>query len=501
MSSKDDPFGPDGKTVVKPARAPGRRGGVDPAPAPPRNRKADPTVLLAKLVRRAGMGVAIARTMLARDQPEGASTGDRRALTLDRLLEADDQVDYRTANPMLAGAAPVLMLLGHLRQIPVEVQADRLAAHLATMMQDFDRKIAHAGVGEADGRIALYVLCETVDDIAQNLPGFGPSEWLPQGMLSRFFHADAAGVGFFDALNRILADPEDQLDLLEFMHACLSLGFEGQYRRVPEGAAGLDRVRRDVYETLRYFRPQPGDDISPQWQGVPIGLAKPRARIPMWAAAAAACALVAGGFFEMRRLVTDDGEAMAAAILAVDPPRPVAIQHVSLMPAVEVEPAPVAVPAPVVLPRRDEQLERVRTALSAEIAAGKLTVDARGQFIVVEINNLRLFQPGRATLKPDFDALIAPVAAALSAESGTIRIVGHTDSEKPGRGSAFKSNFDLSVARAKAVEKLLSPRVADAGRIEVEGKGEDEPIADNATPDGRARNRRVDLMIAREDSQ
>lgn len=495
MSSKDDPFGPDGKTAIRP----GRRGGVDPARASPLNRKSDPTILEPKVGRRPAIGAATPRTILAREQPDGPTVDDRRALTLDRLLEADDQVYCRTANPLLAGAAPVLMLLGHLRQIPVEVQPGKLAAHLATMMQDFDRKIAHAGVGEADGRIALYVLCETVDDIAQNLPGFSPSEWIPQGMLSRFFHANAAGVGFFDALNRILADPEDQLDLLELMHACLSLGFEGQYRRVPEGAAGLDRVRRDVYETLRYFRPPPGDDISPQWQGVPIGLARPRARIPIWAAAAAACAIVAAGFFEMRKLVTEDGEAMAATILELDPPQPVAIQHVSLMPTVEVEPAPVA--APVALPRRDVQLERVRTALSAEIAAGKLTVDAKGQFIVVEINNLQLFQPGRATLKPDFDALIGPVAAALSAETGSIRIVGHTDSEKPGRGSAFKSNFDLSVARAKAVEKLLSPRVADAGRIEVEGKGEDEPVADNATPEGRARNRRVDLMITREDVQ
>lgn len=496
MSSKDDPFGPDGKTVVKPAHAPGRRGGVDPARASP------PTIMDRKAARQPAKRAATPRTiLLAQDTPEGSSADDRRAPTLDRLFQASDHVDYATANPILAGAAPVLMLLGHLRQIPVEVQPDRLADQLAIMLQDFDRRIAHAGVGEADGRIALYVLCETVDDIAQNLPGFSPSEWLKQGMLSRFFHADAAGVGFFDALNRILADPEDQLDLLELMHACLSLGFEGQYRRVPEGAAGLDRVRRDVYETLRYFRPPPGDDISPRWQGVPIGMAKRRARIPMWAAAAAAYALVAGGFFEMRRLVTDEGEAMAAAILELDPQQPVAIQHVSLMPVVEVEPAPVDAPAPVAVPPRDEQLERVRTALSAEIAAGKLTVDSRGQFIVVEINNLQLFQPGRATLKPAFEELIGPVAAALSAEPGPIRIVGHTDSEKPGRGSAFKSNFDLSVARARAVEKLLSPRVADAGRIEVEGKGEDEPIADNATPEGRAKNRRVDLMIAREDAR
>ncbi len=53
------------------------------------------------------------------------------------------------------------------------------------------------------------------------------------------------------------------------------------------------------------------------------------------------------------------------------------------------------------------------------------------------------------------------------------------------------------MARAKAVEKIIGPKLTDPARVSVEGRGEDEPIADNKTPEGRAKNRRVEVMIPR----
>ncbi|RWF92980.1 MAG: type VI secretion system protein TssL, partial [Mesorhizobium sp.] len=81
-----------------------------------------------------------------------------------------------------------------------------------------------------------------------------------------------------------------------------------------------------------------------------------------------------------------------------------------------------------------------------------------------------------------------------------IWIVGHTDNVKPKKSSQFKSNFDLSVARAKAVQSMVANELKDPSRVAVDGKGEDEPIADNATADGRAKNRRVDVMIPKEET-
>jgi len=109
-----------------------------------------------------------------------------------------------------------------------------------------------------------------------------------------------------------------------------------------------------------------------------------------------------------------------------------------------------------------------------------------------------LLASGQAELKPQFGPAAADIATALDAEPGPIRIVGHTDNVKPKKSSQFKSNFDLSVARAKAVQALVAKQLKDPSRLSADGKGEDEPIADNATPDGRARNRRVDVMIPKQ---
>jgi len=82
-------------------------------------------------------------------------------------------------------------------------------------------------VGEEDARIAKFALCETADDLVGNLPWPSKETWLQHSLVLQFFHTQPTGAGFYEALNQILAKPEAHYDLLELMHACLSLGFEG----------------------------------------------------------------------------------------------------------------------------------------------------------------------------------------------------------------------------------------------------------------------------------
>ncbi len=409
------------------------------------------------------------------------------------LLSATDSVKYSAANPILAAAAPLLMLFGQLRLMPVERQAEPLAEHVADAIEKFDRTMEKSGVPEEDARIAKFAVCETADDLIGNLPWPQKNDWARHGMLSQFFHIGPSGTGFFEALNKVLASPEAHYDLLELMHACLSLGFEGQYRGVTREDTNLERVRRDVYETLRYFRARAGEDISPHWQGLAATMARSSARLPLWVVAAAASALLTAAFFALRVLITNEGDATAGELLALNPSTPVAIERASVAPLAE--PAKVTPPA-----ATTTQIDRIRSALAKDVEGGGLTIGTKGDFIVVEINNLLLFQSGKAEAKPEFQPIAADIAAALEPERGPIRIVGHTDNVKPRKSSPFKSNFDLSVARAKAVEALMAPKFSDPSRLTVDGKGEDEPIADNATPEGRARNRRVDVMIPREET-
>lgn len=420
-------------------------------------------------------------------------------MSQEALFEAAERIQVAGANLLISAATPLLILLGHLRTVTVEPDASVLAQHVCECIDEFEWKAAEAGVTEDDAHIAKYALCETADDIVANLPGIGPDIWAQHSMLSRFYGVDAPGNGFFEALNSVLADPAERGDLLELMHACMSLGFEGPYRGAVGGEQSLEPVRQDIYAALRYFRPLANDGISPHWQGLAATVGQRPYRLPPWAIAAFALALVTAAFFWMRGDVTNDGDALAATLLALTPATPVVIERSDF--ALPVEHAePVEKVEPFEAAPTMAQIYRIRAALAQDIGAGGLTVAAKGEFIVVEINNELLFEPGKAETKPEFAPVAARIAAAFAGEPGPIKIVGHTDNVKPRQSSAYKSNYDLSVARAEAVAKALAPGIGDAARIAVEGKGEDVPIANNATADGRALNRRVDVMIRQEDA-
>jgi len=499
MSAKDDPPGPADKTVIRaprprprPAAAPDSAASPNAAagPSPPR----DSTVFDPGIGRQAPPGWSSGTVVFQDSAPSAATTEP--TLQQDVLFDAVDGVKYAAANPILAAAAPLLMLLGQLRLKPVERQAAPLAEHIADGVETFERALTKSGVAEEDARIAKFALCETADDLVGNLPWPARDAWLAHSLVARFFHTKPTGAGFYQALNGILAKPEAHYDLLELMHACLSLGFEGQYRGLPGERDTLERVRRDVYDTLRYFRPRAADDISPRWQGLAAMMPKRRAQLPLWAVAAAAATLVTAAFFGLRILITDEGDATAGELLALNPSTPVTIERASVAPLAE--PAQAAPPPPTV--PDTTQIDRIRTALAKEISGGGLSVCTKGEFIIVEINNQLLFAPGQADLKAQFQPVAAAIAAALDAEPGPVRVVGHTDNVKPKKSSTFKSNFDLSVARAKAVQAMLAKQMKDPSRLSVDGKGEDEPIADNGTADGRAKNRRVDVMVPKQET-
>ena len=150
------------------------------------------------------------------------------------------------------------------------MQAVPLMTHVARAITEFEKKVVAMGVQPHEAQVAKYALCGTADDIVQNLPGTDRHVWMQYSMLAQFFGVRTSGVGFFEELNKALANPAPHYNLLELMHACLLLGFEGQYRGAAGGDNELQRVRRDVYETLRRVKARSDDDISPRWRGLAL---------------------------------------------------------------------------------------------------------------------------------------------------------------------------------------------------------------------------------------
>lgn len=119
------------------------------------------------------------------------------------------------------------------------------------------------------------------------------------------------------------------------------------------------------------------------------------------------------------------------------------------------------------------------------------TVTRIGEGIIVKFNSGLLFNAGSTDLQPAAKTNLQNLASSLQQNPGTnLIIIGHTDDT----GTA-QQNMDISMQRAEAVKAYLATNGLDSSRITTIGKGETEPIADNATESGRAQNRRVEVVI------
>ena len=119
--------------------------------------------------------------------------------------------------------------------------------------------------------------------------------------------------------------------------------------------------------------------------------------------------------------------------------------------------------------------------------------------LTVNILDRILFDSGEAELKPDGEAVLRKLAGVLEQHTNLmIHVVGHTDNVpiRAGARSRFASNWELSTARATAAVRFLTEKAGiDARRLGAVGYGEFRPIADNATVEGRAKNRRIAITI------
>ncbi len=139
-------------------------------------------------------------------------------------------------------------------------------------------------------------------------------------------------------------------------------------------------------------------------------------------------------------------------------------------------------------------IERAFAASETLRARARATMTERG--LVVSLAEAGFFAPGEAALREDARTPVDTLADALGASGAQVRVEGHTDST-PISTARYPSNWELSAARASAVLARLSARGLPTSRLSVAGYAGERPFADNSTPEGRALNRRVDLVILR----
>jgi chemotaxis protein MotB len=126
-------------------------------------------------------------------------------------------------------------------------------------------------------------------------------------------------------------------------------------------------------------------------------------------------------------------------------------------------------------------------------------IDKRG--LVISMHNAIIFDPGKAEIKEEYEKAMLEIAEIITSTGNYIRIEGHTDNI-PMNSEIYPSNWELSSARAISVVRLfVDIAKATPDKFLAVGYGEYRPVADNKTEAGRAKNRRIDIIILNEESK
>lgn len=143
-----------------------------------------------------------------------------------------------------------------------------------------------------------------------------------------------------------------------------------------------------------------------------------------------------------------------------------------------------------------QQYRQLTERLASMVQSGKLSVTIRRGRMVLLLSNNILFDTGKTQLKPDGQAAIAEVAAVLKEiPNRQYLVTGHTDNVPVGKNSQFKSNWELSTARAVEVVQVLQTSGVAPAQLAAAGYGEFDPVASNDTDEGKLLNRRIEIVL------
>lgn len=378
--------------------------------------------------------------------------------------------------PLALAAAPLLLLLGRLRNTATAPAPGDVLERTKRELQAFDRRGRALGVPADQLRQAHYALCAALDDAVLNTPWGRDGRWREEPLSRSLHRDDNAGRGFFDQLRSLRDLLPASLPVLELMFVCVSLGMAGPYRTSPDGSVQLDRIRHHVFELIsKHSAPLPAA-LAPNATGIDARFMPARSGFPVWVAAAAALGVLAATYVWFLSGLNHASDAVYNAALTAQS---------SAMPALAQPPAPPPPPAPVVAGPADALRSALADLSDIQVSGGPAST-------ILRIPARSLFPQSNATL--DNAALVDRLAQALRSRKGLIQVYGYTDTRPP-HSVKFPSSFALSTARAKALAEALGRVLPDPARITAEGRADADPIAPNTTADGRERNNRIEIML------
>lgn len=384
---------------------------------------------------------------------------------------ARDGIVAGNDNLLLNAAAPILNAVVRLRQAATHDDPAGLRQLLIEEIRQFEQRCKQAGLPFEMIIGARYCLCSVLDEAAAQTPWGTRGVWSGNGMLVTFHNESWGGEKVFQLLSRVSQSPQQHLWLLEVIHYCLLLGYEGRYRGSDSGRAQCESIRKRLAQLIQETRPTSANPAAPLVEVHPLVSSLTRPMVPLWACATLAALIACLIYSGLNWRLGNAAEPLLRAIYQTPLPQ--------IMPGRR--------------PTSPQALLDLHQRLNDVIAAGQLEVSdgAFGSKVIIPAD--KLFSSDGTVVNQVGRALLAHVASAMKTVKGTVLVSVYTDnSPVDGR---FASSYEFSFARARAVTQLLNPQLAEGHSVKAEGRGDSNPLLPNDSNENRARNRRVEITL------
>ncbi len=392
-------------------------------------------------------------------------------------------------NALVVAFAPLLEFAPELESAVAPENPEALRTRLlGALLSGRDSAISSGSSLERADQ-AAWAVAALLDDLALNTPWGGASAWPRQPLVVMLRGDVDSGTQFYQRLEELERHPTRDPEMLELQYHCLALGFRGKYR-VP-GRAGDRSLNAVRVAAARFLRNKEAEDapLSPNWRGVLASDEPSRFIVPIWVMAAIAIVLSTLIYLGLSMSLSNHATQLATLVRALPPADRTAVTRA--VPKVEPPPPPAVVDFALLPEFEAAAPESLRRALkgSESISVARLVIQATAP---------ELFQSSRPNLTDGFEPLIDSVAKVILDNEeliGNITIVGHTDSVPLQSSNPLSTNQRLSEARAATIAQILVQRGVPPERVRSEGRAATDPVADNGTREGRALNRRVELLV------
>lgn len=375
-------------------------------------------------------------------------------------------------NQLVAAANPLLNAIPQIRHSVSHDDQVGLRQRLIDEIRRFEVRCQQAGLPYEVIVGARYCLCTELDEAAALTPWGSSGVWSSNGLLVTFHNETWGGEKFFQLLARLSQNPREHILLLEMINYCLLLGFEGRYRVLDNGRTQLETIKQRLWQMIRGVRGSYPPPLSPHPEDRPVLRKLWRPMIPLWACVALVGFIACLFYIVLNWRLGDNTSPVLAKIYQSQLPETTIQQPARQLPAVL----------------------NLRGFLKPEIDAGLVAVKDEADRSVVILKGDGLFASASTVVRDRYEPVIDRIAQAMNNVSGKILVVGYSDNV-PIRSARFASNYELSLERARSVQKQLQGSLSQPERVKAEGRGEINPVAPNTTPENRARNRRVEITL------